>query len=82
MAGLRDRAAAILTDLQLESTGTLMGDVTAAAAAVGVEPGETVLETMARLEATIMGTGAEPAAPAAPEASDASGLELGNPRGD
>ena len=52
-----DRAAAILTDLQLESTGTLMGDLTAAAASIGVEPAETVIDTLARLEAVLTGTG-------------------------
>ena len=71
MAGLRDRAAAILTDLQLEGTGTLMGDLTAAAASIGVEPAETVIDTLARLEAALTGTGAAPATPAAPEAPDA-----------
>ena len=71
MAGLRDRAAAILTDLQLEGTGTLMGDLTAAAASIGVEPAETVIDTLARLEAALTGTGAAPAAPEAPDAMDA-----------
>ena len=75
MAGLRDRAAAILTDLQLESTGTLMGDLSAAAATIGVEPAETVIDTLARLEAALTGTGAAPAAPAAPEAPDAMDAE-------
>ena len=75
MAGLRDRAAAILTDLQLESTGTLMGDLSAAAASIGVEPAETVIDTLARLEAALTGTGAAPAAPAAPEAPDAMDAE-------
>ena len=75
MAGLRDRAAAILTDLQLESTGTLMGDLTAAAASIGVEPAETVIDTLARLEAALTGNGATPAAPAAPDASDAMDAE-------
>ena len=71
MAGLLDRAAAILTTLQLEGTGTLMGDLTAAAASIGVEPAETVIDTLARLEAALTGTGAESAAPAAPDAMDA-----------
>ena len=71
MAGLRDRAAAILTDLQLEGTGTLMGDLRAAAASIGVEPAETVIDTLARLEAALTGTGAAPAAPEAPDAMDA-----------
>ncbi len=75
MAGLRDRAAAILTDLQLEGTGTLMGDLRAAAASIGVEPAETVIDTLARLEAALTGTGAAPAAPAAPEAPDAMDAE-------
>ena len=58
MAGLRDRAAAILADLQLESTGTLMGDLSAAAATIGVEPAETVIDTLARLEAALLEAGA------------------------
>ena len=35
----------------------------AAAATIGVEPAETVIDTLARLEAALTGTGAAPAAP-------------------
>ena len=66
MAGLRDRTAAILKDLELESTGNLIGDLAAAAAVIGVAPAESVFDTLARLEAVLTGTSAESAAPSSP----------------
>ena len=66
MAGLRDRTEAILKDIELGSTGNLIGDLAAAAAVIGVAPAESVFDTLARLEAVLTGTGAESAAPSSP----------------